>query len=63
MEKYIYDKNNGLITLEFNRKGGLALARKLDNHPADEYDELAFIEEFRTKILLPYIKSKNETGG
>lgn len=44
------------ITLEFFQDGRFSKGRMLNNHPVKDAEELAFIEEFRTRILLPYIK-------
>lgn len=43
------------ITLEFDLDGNLKQARKLHNALAKEEDELAFINEFRKKVLMPYV--------
>lgn len=43
------------ITLEFNRDGDLTLAKKLHNVSVSDEEELAFINEFRKKVLMPYI--------
>ena len=43
------------ITLEFDLDGNLKQARKLNNALAKEEDELAFVNEFRKKVLMPYI--------
>ena len=51
------------ITLEFLCDGRLSQCRKQHCKPVADSDELAFVEEFRTKILLPYIKSKEKTEG
>lgn len=57
------DPDTPYITLEFFRDGRLSQCRKQYCKPVTDADELAFIEEFRTQILLPYIKSKDETEG
>lgn len=50
------DPETPYITLEFLRDGRLSQCRKQHCKPVTDADELAFVEEFRTKILLPYIK-------
>lgn len=57
------DPETPYITLEFLCDGRLSQCRKQHCKPVTEADELAFVEEFRTKILLPYINSKEETEG
>lgn len=44
------------ITLEFFSNGDFSKGRLMKNRPVKDDEELAFIEEFRTRILLPYIK-------
>lgn len=49
------------ISLEFSTEGELLLAKKIYNRPVEEESELAFIEQFRTRVLLPFIlKGKGE---
>lgn len=43
------------ITLEFDTNGNLTLAKKLHNESVKDESELAFIHEFRKKVLMPYI--------
>ena len=50
------DPETPYITLEFLRDGRLSQCRKQHCKPVTDADELAFVEEFRTKMLLPYIK-------
>ena len=50
------DPETPYITLEFLRDGRLSQCRKQNCKPVTDADELAFVEEFRTEILLPYIK-------
>ena len=57
------DPETPYITLEFFHSGRLSQCCKQQCKPVTDTDELAFVEEFRTKILLPYIKSKEETEG
>lgn len=49
------DFDTPFITLEFNLDGKLIQARKLHNELAKDEDELAFINEFRKKVLMPYV--------
>lgn len=51
------------ITLAFFRNGDFCKGRMLKNFPVKGSEELAFIEEFRTKVLLPYIQAKAEMEG
>jgi len=57
------DPETPFITLEFNLDGKLIQARKLHNEIAKGEDELAFINEFRRKVLMPYVieQKKNKT--
>lgn len=48
------------ITLAFFRNGDFCKGRMHKNFPVKGAEELAFIDEFRTKVLLPYIKAKAE---
>lgn len=49
------------ISLEFSTEGELLLAKKIYNRPVEDESELTFIEQFRTRILLPFIlKSKGK---
>ena len=50
------DPETPYITLEFLPDGRLSQCRKQHCKPVTDADELAFVEEFRTKILLPYIE-------
>ena len=51
------------ITLAFFSNGDFCKGRMLKNFPVKGAEELAFIEEFRTKVLLPYIQAKAEMEG
>lgn len=52
------DPEAPFISLEFSPEGKFIMAKKLNNCNAKELEELAFIERFRSEVLLPFIGSK-----
>ncbi len=53
-------KRTPYITLEFDPKGNLLLAKKLNNLPVTVKEELNFIEKFRRQVLVPFINSQGK---
>ena len=52
--------NTPYITLEFDRNGELTLAKMLHNKSVVDEIEIAFIHEFREKVLTPYITGESK---